>query len=68
MEERVTKLEELIAQHEKTIEELSDVVARQEREYAILTRRVSMLMEREAGREMDEGGTVPMADQKPPHW
>ncbi|WP_394355460.1 hypothetical protein [Meridianimarinicoccus sp. MJW13] len=33
-----------------------------------LTRRVAMLMQREAERESDLGGTVPLADQKPPHW
>jgi SlyX protein len=29
---------------------------------------VEMLMHREAERESEMGGTVPMADQKPPHW
>jgi SlyX protein len=29
---------------------------------------VSLLLEREAAREADEGGTVPLADRKPPHW
>jgi len=64
----ITNLEEQIAHLTKTVEDLSDVVARQETELAIATRRLAMLMEREAGREMDAGGTVPLADQKPPHW
>jgi len=25
-------------------------------------------MNREAERELDQGGSVPLADQKPPHW
>jgi SlyX protein len=29
---------------------------------------VEMLMMREAEREVDQGGTIPLADQKPPHW
>jgi SlyX protein len=64
----VTHLEEQIAHLTKTVEDLSDIVARQENEIAIATRRLAMLMEREAGREMDAGSSVPLADQRPPHW
>lgn len=63
-----TRLEEQIAHLIRTVEDLSDVVARQEKEIALLTRRVEMLMQREAEREYDTGGTIPLADQKPPHW
>jgi len=61
-------LEERIAHLTRTVDDLSDMVARQEREIATLTRRVEMLMSREAERELGEGGTVPLADQRPPHW
>ncbi|MEN8895363.1 MAG: SlyX family protein [Yoonia sp.] len=64
----ITHLEEQIAHLTRTVEDLSDVVARQETELAVATRRLAMLMEREAGREMDAGGSVPLADQRPPHW
>ncbi|WP_342076906.1 SlyX family protein [Yoonia sp. SS1-5] len=64
----ITALEEQIAHLTRTVEELSDIVARQETELAIATRRLAMLMEREATRELDAGGTVPLADQRPPHW
>lgn len=64
----ITQLEEQIAHLTRTVEDLSDVVARQETELAVATRRLAVLMEREAGRELDAGGTVPLADQKPPHW
>lgn len=63
-----TDLEEQIAHLTRTVEDLSDIIARQETELAVATRRIAMLMEREAGREIDAGGTVPLADQKPPHW
>jgi len=63
-----THLEEQIAHLTRTVEELSDIVARQEIELAVAQRRIAILMEREAGREMDAGGTVPLADQRPPHW
>lgn len=61
-------LEERIAHLTAMVEDLSDIVARQERELAVLSRRLGLLMEREAGREADAGGTVPLADQRPPHW
>ncbi len=61
-------LEEKIAHLTRTVEELSDIVARQETDLALAQRRLAMLMEREAGRDLDAGGSVPLADQKPPHW
>ncbi len=68
MSDRVQNLEEQVAHLEKLCEDLSDVVARQERELSLLTRRVGLLLEREAEREVDQGGAMPLADQKPPHW
>jgi len=62
------KLEEALAHLTRVVDELSEVVARQDVEITRLSRRVGMLMEREAERELDQGGTVPLADQKPPHW
>ncbi len=62
------QLEEKIAHLTRTVDELSDVVARQDTEIALLTRRVQMLMEREAGREKDGGGGVVMGDERPPHY
>ena len=64
----MTHLEEKIAHLTRTVDDLSDIVARQEKEMDRLTRRVAMLMEREASREYDAGGSIPLADQKPPHW
>ena len=62
------RLEEQIAHLTRVVEELSDVVARQQKDLDMATRRVGMLMEREASREVDAGGTIPLADQRPPHW
>ena len=64
----ITSLEEQIAHLTRAVEELSDIVARQEKELALAQRRLAMLMEREATRDFDAGGTVPLADQRPPHW
>lgn len=64
----VTELEEQIAHLTKTVDELSDVVAGQETELRLLNNRVRMLMEREAEREVDSGGTAILTDQPPPHY
>ncbi|MEL6617641.1 MAG: SlyX family protein [Pseudomonadota bacterium] len=61
-------LEEKIAHLTRVVEELSDVVARQDAEIAVLTRRVQMLMEREALRDADGGGGVVIGDERPPHY
>ncbi len=64
-----TRLEEQIAHLTKAVDDISEVMARQDVEMAILTRRVEMLMSREAERESDpSNGSIPLADQKPPHW
>jgi SlyX protein len=62
-----TALEEKIAHLTRTVEDLSDVVARQQKVIDRLERRLGILMEREAEREAD-GGSIPIADQRPPHW
>lgn len=68
MDERLKALEEEVAHLRKSVDDLSDVVARQSREIDLLTRRSAMLMERAAEAEVAAAGTVPLADQKPPHW
>jgi len=63
-----TDLEEQIAHLTRMVEELSDVVASQQLDLDKALKRLGILMQREAQREMDQGGSVPLADQKPPHW
>lgn len=62
------ELEERVAHLMRIVDDLSDEVARQGREIDRLTRRLALLMEREAEREYDDGNSIPLADQKPPHW
>lgn len=62
------KLEEQIAHLTRTVEELSDVVARQEAEIVTLNRRVFMLMQREGEREAEQSGGVVLGDERPPHY
>lgn len=64
----MSKLEEDIAHLTRTIEDLSDVVARQSDEIAILTRRVHMLMQREGERDASQSGGIVVGDERPPHY
>ncbi len=68
MDRRLEKAEEEIAHLRKAVDDLSDVVARQTREIEVLTRRLALLMERAAEAEAEAAGSIPLADQKPPHW
>ena len=60
-------IEERLAHFQRTVDDLSDVVARQDAEIRRMARHVGLLMEREADREA-AGGAIPLADQRPPHW
>ena len=62
------KLEEQIAHLTRVVDDLSDVVARQEQEITTLNRRVHMLMQREGERDAAGGGGVVLGDEKPPHY
>ena len=63
--DRMHLLEERVAHLTRTVEDLSDIVARQADEIDRLTRRMAQVVDRMAG--PDEGGAV-LTDQRPPHW
>ena len=63
-----TDLTEHIAHLTRAVDDLSEVVARQDTELARLTRKVEMLMMREAEREADATGAVVLGDERPPHY
>lgn len=62
------ELEEQLAQLLRTVDELSDVIARQDKDIAMLTRRVDMLMQREGEREAEASGGIVLGDERPPHY
>jgi len=62
------KLEEQIAHLSRTVDDLSDIVARQEAEIVTLNRRVHMLMQREGEREASASGGIVVGDERPPHY
>lgn len=66
MDDSIARLEEKIAHLIKVTDDLSDVIARQDREIDRLTRRVALLMEREATREAE--ALLAPANEKPPHY
>lgn len=65
--ERLDAMEERMAHLMRAVDDLSDVVTAQAREVDRLTRRVQMLMEREADREAAGLGSAE-ANVPPPHW
>jgi len=62
----MTEIEEHIAHLSRAVDDLSQIVARQETEIALLGRRLDMLLQREAAR--DSEGAAVFADERPPHW
>ncbi len=64
----MSDLEEKLAHLIRTVDDLSDVVAAQQTEIDRLTRRVAMLMEREANREAEGSGGIVLGDERPPHY
>lgn len=62
------EIEERLAHLERVVDDLSDVVARQAEEIALLTRRAEMLMQREAMREAEGTGGVVIGNERPPHY
>jgi len=66
--ENMTEIQERIAHLERTIDELSDVVARQDADIARLKRQVDLLISREADRDAAGSGGVILGDERPPHY
>ncbi|WP_417241859.1 SlyX family protein [Celeribacter sp.] len=66
--DRITALEEQISHLMKTVDELSDVIARQENDLDKMQRRLGMLMDAEVSRQADGEGSIALTDQRPPHW
>lgn len=60
--------EERIAHLERQIEDLSDTLAKQDKELMRLTKLVELLARREMDRDVDGGGGVILGDERPPHY
>ena len=62
------EIEEKMAHLLRSVDGLSDIVARQQTEIDRLTRRVEMLMHREGEREAAGSGGIVVGDERPPHY
>ena len=67
-DDRLLQMEEALAHLARLTEELSEVISRQDRDLARLTRRLDLLLQVEAERQADAPGQVALADQRPPHY
>lgn len=61
-------LEEKIAHLQRVVDDLSDVVARQDQELSRLRTQVDRLVLREAEREAEAPGGVVIGNERPPHY
>lgn len=61
-------LEEQIAHLTRTVEELSDVVAKQDHELRAIAEIVEALAQRNRTREADGSGGIILGDERPPHY
>tara|TARA_B110000114_G_scaffold103298_1_gene108729 strand:- start:78 stop:284 length:207 start_codon:yes stop_codon:yes gene_type:complete len=61
-------LEEKIAHLTRTVEELSDVMAKQDSELRRLSLIVDHLAQRARGREVDGDSVFILGDERPPHY
>ena len=66
--EHISRLEEHIAHLTRAVDDMSEIVTRQEAEIVTLNRRVHMLMQREGERDASGGGAVLLGDERPPHY
>lgn len=62
------QLEEQLAHLLRAVDDLSDIVARQQDEIDQLNRRVEMLMRREGERDASGSGGIVVGDERPPHY
>lgn len=67
-DDRLHQLEEALAHLTRLTDDLSEVIARQDRDLTRLTARVDRLTQAEAERQGDAPGSIALADQRPPHW
>ena len=61
-------LEEQIAHLTRTVEDLSDIMAKQDSELRRLGLLVDNLVQRARARESDSGGGIILGDERPPHY
>ncbi|THD73267.1 SlyX family protein [Thalassobius vesicularis] len=64
----MTEIEEKLAHLIRTVDDLSDMIAKQQKTIDLMERRVQLLMERAAMQEADQGSYIYTGPEKPPHY
>ncbi len=67
-DDRADRIEEQIAHLARAVEDMSQLVRAQGDRLDRLERQLARLLDREAEREAEAGGSVLLGDQRPPHW
>ena len=67
-DDRADRIEEQIAHLARAVEDISQLVRAQGDRLDRLERQLARLLDREAEREAEAGGSVLLGDQRPPHW
>ena len=68
MSDRLDQIEIKLAHLERAVAEISDVVARQQKELDRAQDRNQRLMDKLAALESEQGGASATANEKPPHY
>lgn len=68
MDKRLETAEIHISHLTRTIEDLSDQVARQANQIDRLNGRFQALLDRMSKQDVGDDSAVPLLDQRPPHW
>jgi SlyX protein len=67
-QDSTARLEEKLAHLEKTVDELSEVVAAQARQIDRMEIQLHRLRDRDAAREAEGTGGIILGDERPPHY
>lgn len=68
MTDPLLSVEERLAHLIRMMDDMSDVIARQDTEIARLRQQVDRLMHREAERQAEQPGGIVIGDERPPHY
>ncbi|WP_323766400.1 SlyX family protein [Marinovum sp.] len=68
MTDPLLSVEERLAHLIRMMDDMSDVIARQDGEITRLRQQVDRLMHREAERQSEQPGGVVIGDERPPHY
>lgn len=66
--DRIVALEEQVTHQAVVIDDLSELVRSQGLQIDVMQARLDLLLQRAAASESEVAGSIPLSDQRPPHW